>query len=269
MFYRQKRLPIYYSQNFLQSRSLVEKLVRLSSIGKNDTVLDIGAGKGIITSELLKTAKRVISLELDNNLYTDLKNKFRNISNSNLVHENILYFKLPTNSFKVFSNIPFNITSDIIKKLTSNCNFQEGFFIMQKEAARKFIGMPCDIKNSMVATLLKPWFELSIFWQFNRFDFSPTPNVDVVMLKIVRRCKPLINKNQEIDFRDFIVYTYTRSKIAKLKIEEILVLYDVFKKTASSRQKMFISKEANRFLINQNNINKIHRTRIDPNWRKY
>ena len=65
------------SQNFFYSRKLVSKLVRLSSIGINDTVLDIGAGKGIMAEALVPISKKVIAIEIDQDLYRYLKNKFK------------------------------------------------------------------------------------------------------------------------------------------------------------------------------------------------
>src|SRR3989344_1248271 len=133
-----------YSQNFLRNPELITKLIRNSSIGKKDTVVDIGAGRGIITSELIKRSGNVIAVEKDYILYQYLKEKFKDNDNLNLVYGDILKIKMPVATYKVFANIPFVITADVVRKLTNDPNFQEGYLIVQKEFAQKIIGKPYD-----------------------------------------------------------------------------------------------------------------------------
>src|SRR6185369_6780212 len=90
------------SQNFLLSRSLVTKLVRLTSIEKKDTVLEIGAGKGIITSVLLDRARTVIAYEIDQNLYNYLDQVFRQTQHLILQNIDFRNSTLPSQSYKIF-----------------------------------------------------------------------------------------------------------------------------------------------------------------------
>ena len=258
-----------YSQNFLRNPKLVAKLIRNSSIGKKDTVLEIGPGKGIITSELLKVTKKVIAVELDKKLCLYLKERFKDTKNLELMNANFLSFKLPSYPYKVFSNTPFIITTDVIRKLTSDDNLIEACLIVQKEAAKKFIGMPYDNKNSMMATLLKPWFEIEAVWQFRKSNFVPQPNVVVVMITIRRRETPFVPWSSLRNYRDFVLYTYNRSKVAKLEFDKLLTLFDRYEQKTGERQKKNVSQKAKEFLAHQRKIQKIHRTRKDKHWRKY
>src|SRR5689334_9002091 len=111
------------SQNFLHNRKLTEKLVRLSSIGQNDTVLEIGPGKGIITEQLIHIARNIIAVELDTELYLYLRRRFaRSLYKLNLVNKDFLRYRLPQSSYKVFANIPFSIEGKIIRKLLDAYN---------------------------------------------------------------------------------------------------------------------------------------------------
>jgi 23S rRNA (adenine-N6)-dimethyltransferase len=258
-----------YSQNFLRNPKLVEKLIRLSTIGNKDTVLEIGPGRGILTQELIKFAGCVIAVELDYKLSLSLFKKFKNVENLELINSSFLSLKLPTYPFKVFANIPFIITADVIKKLTSDNNFQEGYLVVQKEAAKKFIGKPYDYKNSMMATLLKPWFEISIFWKFERCDFIPRPNVDCVMIKLKRRELSLVPVEQKQIFRDYIFYIYNREKVAKQNFVQLIKLFERYVQNTTGRQKRLIALEARKILEQQQTTQKIHRTRTDKNWRRY
>ena len=128
MLYKQRRR--LYSQNNLVNPKLIAKLIRKSSLGKNDKVIEIGPGRGIITQELLKVAGRVTAIELDRKLYFHLKEKYKNAKNLELIRGDFLNFRMPPYSYKVFSNIPFNITSGVLRKLTDDDNFLEAYIFI-------------------------------------------------------------------------------------------------------------------------------------------
>ncbi|OGM13796.1 hypothetical protein A3A76_04770 [Candidatus Woesebacteria bacterium RIFCSPLOWO2_01_FULL_39_23] len=258
-----------YSQNYLRSPKLITKLIRNSSIGKNDTVLEIGAGRGIITQELVKFAGKVIAVEIDDNLYRELNKKFYEVRNCVTLHCNILDYNLPQYPYKVFANIPFIITADIIRKLTFDNNFQEGYLVVQNEAAKKFIGKPLDHRNQMMATLLKPWFDISLFWRFEKSDFVPTPKINTTMIRISKVTTPLINKSYAMLYRDFVLYKYSRSKVAKLNFDQFLKMFNSYVYKTSDAQKMVIANYARKILRQQKGLEKIHRTRLDKHWRKF
>ncbi len=247
-----------YSKINLADPKLITKLIRKSSIGEKDLVLEIGPGYGIITQELVKRARKVIAIELDSKLYQKLRAKLHNVANLRIYQNNFLKFNLPDTEYKVFSNLPFNITSAVIRKLTSDENFQEGYLVVQKEAARRFIGYPEATMNSMVSLLLKPWFDLSIHWQFRRSDFIPQPNVDTSMIRIIRVRQPLVDRNNANLYRDYVVYNYNRLNFANKDVNVILGKFRRFVETASSEEKAKVSKKAEKYLKNQKSFHKIN-----------
>lgn len=283
---QEMRNRIKYSQNFLTNTQLVESLVNRSSISKDDIVVEIGAGNGIITKELIKKARKVIAFELDNEFFRKLSQKFQNEKSLELKLEDFLTTDLPTHPYKVFSNIPFNVTSAIIKKLTLENNPPENaYLIVQKEAAMKFAGKPLDIKNSQLSAILYPWFEFRVVHTFRPGDFFPRPNVKIIFLEIKKRDQPLIkNKN---NYEDFVTYTFnqtkpnvseglskimkiqaTNSKPSQLNFEDWIKLFGLFL-NVSEKQQSIIKDSFAKQLKQQENIEKINRTRIDQNWRKY
>ena len=82
------------------------------------------------------------------------------------------------------------------------------YLIVQKEAAKKFIGKPYDVKNSQMAILLKPWFDLEVFHEFKSDDFFPKPQVETVLLRIKKLDKPFIKNGDK--FKDFVVYAFNQ-----------------------------------------------------------
>ncbi len=97
----------HLSQNFLHNRQLVEKLVEKSSIGKKDTVIEVGPGQGIITLKLADKVRQVIAIEKDRQLTKNLLDKVPD--NVVLFNLDALKYPLPKSQYKVFSNFPFAV----------------------------------------------------------------------------------------------------------------------------------------------------------------
>ncbi len=200
------------SQNFLYNDKLVAQLIGKSNVEKGDIVIEIGPGKGIITKQLAKKCSKVYAIEYDPYLCSKLNKLFYNIENVEIRHGDFLEFMLPEKQkYKVFSSIPYNITSAILSKLTSFSNPPEdAYLIVQEEAAKKYAGSPYN-KESMRSLLLKPYFDLKIMYKLKRTDFKPVPSVNSVLLHISKRKKALINKNQADLYWDFIAYIFKRN----------------------------------------------------------
>lgn len=98
-----------HSQNYINNKDLVLKLVSFADFRESRLVLEIGPGKGIITDELIKWARRVIVVEADRKLATSLQRKYVGRQGIQIVQEDILKYNLPREPFIIVSNIPFNI----------------------------------------------------------------------------------------------------------------------------------------------------------------
>ena len=230
------------SQKFLKERKLVEVLLDKSSINKKDIVYEIGPGKGIITECLAKRCKKVTAIELDKKLYERLKSRFRGNTSIEIKFGDFLQYQLPRKQkYKIFSNIPFNLTADIVRKLTLDGTFLlEAFLIVQKEAAERFTGFPYS-KETQISLLLKPKFDLKILHNFRKSDFEPKPRVDVVLLGITRRKEFLVRENQKQMYRDFIVYGFSQWKESLRKAFKKIFTYRQFIRLAGD---LNFSKEA-------------------------
>jgi len=206
--------PIKYSQNFLKDGSLARKLVELSKLDSNDKVIEIGPGSGQLTKALAAKVSEVIAVEKDPELAESLKERLveNGISNVKVYNSDFLSFKLPSDSYKVFSNIPFSISSEIIRKLFfGDYAPEESFLFLQKEVALKLIGRP-QVRESMTSVLLKPFFEAKIVHRFSEFDFEPNPSVDIVLIKITKNEEAYIDPEYRKLYRNFIIYSFNQWK---------------------------------------------------------
>ncbi|MCM1237566.1 MAG: rRNA adenine N(6)-methyltransferase family protein [Ruminococcus flavefaciens] len=174
------------SQNFLTSRRLLERIVRKSTIDRQDVVIEIGTGKGHLTEVLCRKAKFVYSVEIDGKLYEHAMQRLKHAGNVKLIHGDFMKYQLPRKgNYKVFANIPFYLTTEIVRKLTQTFHPPSDIWlVMEKGAAKRFLGMPTETRHSFS---LKHMWKLEIIYYFSRDDFHPKPSVDSVLLHFSKR----------------------------------------------------------------------------------
>ena len=195
------------SQNFLASRAVVDRLLTASSIGTGDLVLDLGAGSGIIAERLAHRGCDVVAVEKDPGLAHLLTVRFAHEPLVRVYRGDVREMTLPHRPYKVFANIPFDATAAIVDRLThARCPPEDAYLVMQREAAMRFVGRP---RGTLIATLLRPWFEPAIVHRFRRTDFVPAPHVEVVMLRLHKRGPPLVQIADAQLYRDFVVSMFT------------------------------------------------------------
>jgi len=250
----------HHSQNFLRHRELAKQLVRASSIARTDIVLEIGPGRGILTHELAQHARSVVGIEADPHLAAALTKQLSPQAPTVIFNTDFLTFPLPTGPYKVFSNPPFSITGDILRKLLFSQNPpQDCYLVLQNEAAEKY--MPTGHSHTMASVLLYPWWEISIPHQFKRTDFQPVPSVNTSLIRFRLRPQPLLPASLTQTYRDAVVSTFTSSPQAK---------YHSLTHWLNQQDRPEAAKGSfDRWMEAQSTVSKIHRTRSDPHWKYY
>src|SRR3989344_3231148 len=151
-------------QHFLKSRDALRKIIQAGEISRDDVILEIGPGKGILTTELLKYAGKVVAVEKDRELFEFLQGKFKTeVKNGLLVliNDDILNSKIENLKLKIYkliSNIPYNITGAILKKfLTERYQPKRMVLLVQKEVAERIVAR--DKKESILSISVKAYGE--------------------------------------------------------------------------------------------------------------
>jgi len=192
----------WHIQNFLHHRRLVERLIDMARLSERDTVLDLGAGRGVITNCLAARCRRVVAVEADPALADGLRRRFRAAPNVIVRQEDALCMRLPREPYKVFASIPFDGTARVLRRLTSATYApQESYLVVQREAAERIVGWP---RQTMFSVLRYPWFDADVIHHFQRTDFLPAPRVDVVFLRLRKRGPPLIPRRHAALYRDLV-----------------------------------------------------------------
>ena len=191
-------------QNFLTSTQVVHDIVEAGGVSSDDTVLEIGPGKGILTRALLKTGAKVVAVEKDEDMIPILEDMFVTAIKSGqltLLHEDILNTKpntLTPSPYKLIANIPYYITGQIIEQfLTSDTQPSVIVLLVQKEVANRIAK---DKKESILSMSVKVYGKPTYIRTVKASQFNPVPNVDSAVLKIEDISKDFFKDIDEGDF---------------------------------------------------------------------
>ena len=181
---KRKRL----GQHFLASENVAKSIVSAAKLTKNDIVLEIGTGRGILVPLLCNKAKKVISIEYDKVLYHDAALKFSNISNLTLKHGN--GFKT-NEKFSVFvSNLPYSQSRKAIEWLIQK-NYSKAVIMVQEDFAKKLLNNQKNHKA--ISVLVNYATDIVPILNVKKTNFFPQPKVHSTVLKLTR--KKSVSKN--------------------------------------------------------------------------
>ena len=184
-------------QNFLINKNVALREVSYGNITKDDVVLEIGPGKGIITKLLASKAKEVIAIEIDKSIVKNLSENLPN--NVTLIHEDALKvdFNNLSNFNKIVSNLPFQISSPITFKFLEY-NFDLAILIYQEEFAKRMIAKYGSKDYSRLTVGVYYKAKCEILEKVPKTCFEPQPKVDSSIIKLVKRkTPPFIIENEE------------------------------------------------------------------------
>jgi 16S rRNA (adenine1518-N6/adenine1519-N6)-dimethyltransferase len=235
----------------LKSKEAVQKIVAAAKLTDQDTVLEIGPGKGVLTAELLKHAGRVIAIEKDQRLIPLLNEQFATevaTGKLSIIEGDILeidvasLFPKPANStanpsYKVVANIPYYITGILIRNfLTANVNPNTMVLLVQKEVAQRIVAR--DGKESLLSMSVRAFATPKYIQTVQAKYFSPEPKVDSAIIALYDISKEFFNKQPHLD--EDLFFTVLRTGFAHKRkivagnlknliphIKEILATLDV------------------------------------------
>ena len=198
-----------FGQNFLKRRAVVERIVSICPLTKDDLVIEVGPGGAILTQELAKKAGAVLAYEIDTDLKDELSTKLADFSNVSVLFQDFLESNIKEDisnfSFSnlyFISNVPYYITTPIIMKIIdSNLNFKKICMMVQKEVGVRFSAQPGSREYGSISVFLTYFYDIKKEFLVSRKEFVPEPNVDSVVISFTKKDKLLELKNKELFFK--------------------------------------------------------------------
>jgi ribosomal RNA small subunit methyltransferase A len=171
-----------FGQHYLADKRILREIVKTSQINSEEIVCEAGTGKGILTQELCKHAKKVISFEIDKPLYLEALKSFSHIHNLWLFNTDI--FKNKDLEFDVFvSNLPYSRSKDAIVWLASK-KFSRAIVMLQKEFVNKLQAKPGETNYRPISVMSQYCFTIENLLDVNRTSFWPQPQIDSQLVRL-------------------------------------------------------------------------------------
>ncbi len=178
-------------QHWLTDRAVLDAICDAGEIGSEDTVLEIGPGTGTLTEVLVTKAAHVTAVEFDKQLAAELPNRVP-AANLDVVEKDILRFDFSTVTpgYKVIANIPYYLTSNLIRVLSETPNHASRVVILiQKEVAERVAAKPGAM--SLLSVSAQFYWEVGLGLEVPARAFTPPPKVDSQVLVLERRVQAL------------------------------------------------------------------------------
>ncbi|MBR3386375.1 methyltransferase domain-containing protein [Candidatus Saccharibacteria bacterium] len=179
------------SQHFLRSPRLALILIGHSNLKKRDLVVEVGAGSGVITSALSARVREVIAIEPDHTTADKLRENLakHHITNVTVMEKDFRDVTLPHESYKVFANPPFHLSSEILHFLIEAENLPEAIYlILQKQFALKLLNNTRHY-TSQLGFQLTSDYDTKIRLPLKSYDFTPPPAVPCVLFEAKKHTK--------------------------------------------------------------------------------
>ncbi len=219
-FRTKKRL----GQNFLINGEVISDILDYANISKDDTVLEIGPGVGFVTEQLVKYAKKVIAVELDEEAIKELEKL--DADNLEIIHSDILktdLSELTDEKIKVVANIPYYITSPIIAHLLGEIDDLDNknrkkitdiILMVQEEVARRIVATPKSASKQygLLTILSQFWADCSIIRLVGRKSFYPAPKVNSALVSLKVNVEPRLKLTDYAHFRKTIKSAFSQRR---------------------------------------------------------
>tara|TARA_B100001093_G_C26605428_1_gene917790 strand:+ start:165 stop:902 length:738 start_codon:yes stop_codon:yes gene_type:complete len=212
-----------YSQNFLIDKNILLKISNLI-LFENLNILEIGPGSGLLTDQIIfKKPSKLTIIEIDKDLIINLEEKYSKIEFMKIINANILDLSLNEKYELIISNLPYNISSQVLVKLALLENIPDQLILMfQKEFAQRLL----DKNINSINSLIRCFYSIKLDFHISKNSFRPIPKVDSSVLTFLKRNKKLLKKDE---INDFILFKRNLFSHKRKSLKNLLKKYNVGK----------------------------------------
>jgi 16S rRNA (adenine1518-N6/adenine1519-N6)-dimethyltransferase len=180
-------------QNFLVDENVIARIVREFAPRADETVVEIGAGRGALTTQLVRSAGRLIAVEFDRDLAPILQERFGLHENFTLVQDDALNLDfcaiiLPAKSARVIANLPYNVSTAILQRLIAQrACISEMVLMLQREVVERIIAPPGSSERGYLSVFVEAYCEVENFFDVAPAAFRPIPKVWSTVVRLCMR----------------------------------------------------------------------------------
>ena len=233
-----------YGQHFMTDRTFIDRIISSAKIKRDETVLEIGAGTGLLTEQIAKTGCSLIAYEIDKKFEKDHKTLQKRYPNITFIYKDALSSNFPFFD-KIIANIPYNISEPLMFRLSKE-NFREGILTVNKSFADRMLDR---LKvGSLLSIVMLAYFKTEHIEDVPKTAFTPPPRIASSIIRIV----PIRKEDLENDAERYIIRLLYDQKTRKTKNALMEAIIDL----KSAKDKKRFTKKESRETIRKADINK-------------
>ena len=212
-------------QNFLIDKNIINKIISICNITKEDKILEIGAGYGYLTEEIEKLKpKKIYAIEKDEKIANNIIKKFEKSKNINVINEDILKIlkkKSLDKNLIIFGNLPYNISSQILASLILLGKwppwYKKMIFMFQEEVAKRILAKSGSKEYGRLSILANWRLEVKKHFNVSKNCFSPSPKVNSTILSFtpIKKYKYKLKNPKNLEMITRILFSNRRKMLNK------------------------------------------------------
>lgn len=185
-----------WGQNFLRNRGAVDKIVSALEPERDDVVLEIGPGEGVLTEKLAALPNRLIAIEIDPDLFARLRARFG--ERLELRNEDAVDAELPPAPFVAVGNLPYNVGTPILRRVIADPHCRRAVFMLQKEVADRIVAKPGSEPYGYLTLYVQAFAASKIVMTLEPRSFHPPPKVRSAVVRLEPRDPGLVSPRDEV-----------------------------------------------------------------------
>jgi 16S rRNA (adenine1518-N6/adenine1519-N6)-dimethyltransferase len=208
-------------QHFLTDPRILARIADALSIGSRDTVIEVGPGRGALTSQLASRAGKLIAIEVDRALAASLRAAYAADLRVTVLERDVLkvnFGEVAGGTYLLAGNIPYNITTPILFHSLEEPRPQRAVFLVQREVAERVVAAPGSDAYGALSANVQAVARAELLFTVSAGAFTPPPTVESAVLRISPLEAPLISASEEREFRAMVIaaFTFRRKQMGRV-----------------------------------------------------
>jgi 16S rRNA (adenine1518-N6/adenine1519-N6)-dimethyltransferase len=210
-----------FGQHFLTDPRILGRIAESLGVASGDTVVEIGAGRGALTAQLVARAARVIAIEVDRALAATLRERYAGDARVAVIAKDVLtvdFGAAAGGPFLLAGNIPYNITTPILFHALERPRAARAVFLVQREVAERVVAAPGSEAYGALSANVQAVARAELLFRVAAGAFTPPPRVESAVLRITPLATPVIDAGEEARFRAMVIgaFGFRRKQMARV-----------------------------------------------------
>lgn len=205
-----------FGQNFLVDGKYINKIIAALKLKENETIIEIGSGRGALTEGLVESGANVIAVELERDMIAVLRQRFDDEENFRLIEGDALKidyseFRVPDAKLKLVANLPYYISTAILQKLIEQRDvFGEMILMFQSEVVERITARVGNSERGFLSVLVQNYLEVDKLFDVPPTAFRPSPKVNSAIVKLTPKSET--NVGDEALFREIVSAAFVQKR---------------------------------------------------------